>query len=52
MLVLRYFADLSEAETATMLGLSVGGVKSQASRGLARLRADLASAFDAKERTS
>jgi RNA polymerase sigma-70 factor (sigma-E family) len=38
-LVLRYFDDLSEAETAQMLGCSVGTVKSQAARGLARLRA-------------
>jgi RNA polymerase sigma-70 factor (sigma-E family) len=37
-LVLRYFEDLSEAQTATMLGCSVGTVKSQAARGLARLR--------------
>ncbi len=37
-LVLRYFEDLSEAETATMLGCSVGTVKSQSARGLARLR--------------
>ncbi|MFF5078714.1 SigE family RNA polymerase sigma factor [Actinoplanes sp. NPDC000266] len=39
-LVLRYFADLSEAETAATLGCSVGSVKSQASRGLERLRAE------------
>ncbi|MGH3680068.1 MAG: SigE family RNA polymerase sigma factor [Natronosporangium sp.] len=39
-LVLRYFEDLSEAETARILGCSVGSVKSQASRGLVRLRAD------------
>ena len=38
MLVLRYFEDLSEAETAVLLGCSVGTVKSQAARGLARLR--------------
>src|SRR6516165_563971 len=38
-LVLRYFDDLSEAETAAMLGCSLGTVKSQAARGLARLRA-------------
>ena len=38
MLVLRYFDDLSEAETADMLGCSLGTVKSQAARGLARLR--------------
>ena len=37
-LVLRYFDDLSEAETAQMLGCSVGSVKSHAARGLARLR--------------
>lgn len=37
-LVLRYWEDLSEAEVAAMMGCSVGTVKSQASRGLARLR--------------
>jgi len=37
-LVLRYFDDLSEAETAQLLGCSLGTVKSQAARGLARLR--------------
>jgi RNA polymerase sigma-70 factor (sigma-E family) len=37
-LVLRYFDDLSEAETARMLGCSLGTVKSQTARGLARLR--------------
>jgi RNA polymerase sigma-70 factor (sigma-E family) len=40
-LVLRYYADLSEAETATILGCSIGTVKSQSSRGLAVLRAAL-----------
>jgi len=38
-LVLKYYNDLSEAEIADVLGCSVGTVKSQASRGLARLRA-------------
>ncbi len=37
-LVLRYFDDLNEAEIADMLGCSAGTVKSQISRGLARLR--------------
>jgi RNA polymerase sigma-70 factor (sigma-E family) len=38
-LVLRYAEDLSEAATAEALGCSVQTVKSQTSRGLARLRA-------------
>ncbi|MFD5828377.1 SigE family RNA polymerase sigma factor [Lentzea sp. NPDC060358] len=37
-LVLRFFDDLSEADTARALGCGVGTVKSQTSRGLARLR--------------
>lgn len=36
--VLRYLLDLSETETAAELGISVGTVKSQGARGLARLR--------------
>ena len=35
---LRYFLDLSEAQTAEIIGVSVGTVKTSASRGLARLR--------------
>ncbi|MFF4773211.1 SigE family RNA polymerase sigma factor [Microtetraspora fusca] len=41
-LVLRYWEDMSEAETAASLGCSIGTVKSQAARGLARIRARLA----------
>lgn len=37
-LVLRYFEDLSEIQTAAVLGCSIGAVKSQASRALSRLR--------------
>jgi RNA polymerase sigma-70 factor, ECF subfamily len=40
-IVLRYYEDLSEADIATQLGLSVGTVKSHASRALATLRAHL-----------
>lgn len=37
-LVLRFYEDLTEAEIAAALGCSIGSVKSQSSRGLARLR--------------
>jgi RNA polymerase sigma-70 factor (sigma-E family) len=39
-IVLRYFEDQSEAEIAATLGCSLGTVKSQASRALAKLRLD------------
>lgn len=42
-IVLRYVADLPEADVASALGCSVGTVKSRASRGLARLREALES---------
>jgi RNA polymerase sigma-70 factor (sigma-E family) len=37
-IMLRYFEDRTEAETAGIMGCSVGTVKSQASKALARLR--------------
>ncbi|SEK26729.1 SigE family RNA polymerase sigma factor [Streptacidiphilus jiangxiensis] len=36
--VLRYWADLTEEQTAASLGCSVGTVKSQASKAMAKLR--------------
>ena len=41
-LVLRYFEDLSEADTAAALQCSIGTVKSTASRALTRLQSTLA----------
>jgi RNA polymerase sigma factor (sigma-70 family) len=40
--VCRYFLQLSEAETAEVLDLPIGTVKSRTSRGLARLREEVA----------
>ena len=40
-IVLRYWMDLTEHETAASLNCSVGTVKSQASRALATLRQDM-----------
>ena len=37
-IMLRYFEDRTEAETAGIMGCSVGTVKSQAAKALARLR--------------
>lgn len=42
--VLRYYEDLPEAEVAEILGVSVGTVKSQVSRGLEKLREIVATA--------
>jgi RNA polymerase sigma-70 factor (sigma-E family) len=40
MVVLRYYEDLSEADTAAVMGVSVGTVKSTTSRALSKLRDD------------
>jgi RNA polymerase sigma-70 factor (sigma-E family) len=48
-IVLRYFDDLSEVATAEALGCSVGTVKSQTSKALARLRVDPALTPDPEE---
>jgi RNA polymerase sigma-70 factor (sigma-E family) len=40
-IVLRYYADLSEAEIADTMGISRGAVKSHTARGMAALRAAL-----------
>jgi RNA polymerase sigma-70 factor (sigma-E family) len=42
-IVLRYYCDLSEQDTAATLGLPVGTVKSTCSRALARLRVEVTS---------
>lgn len=39
--VLRYYHDYTEAETAALLGCAVGTVKSQAAKALAKLRGQL-----------
>ena len=41
-LVLRYFEDQTETETARLMGCSVGTVKSQTAKALAKLRLDAA----------
>jgi RNA polymerase sigma-70 factor (sigma-E family) len=40
-IVLRYYADLSEAEIATAMGISRGAVKSHTARGMSALRSAL-----------
>jgi len=40
-IVLRYYEDLSEAQTAAILGVAVGTVKSLVHKGIGRLRLEL-----------
>jgi RNA polymerase sigma-70 factor (sigma-E family) len=40
-IVLRYYAEFSEAEVAAAMGISCGAVKSHTARGMAALRAEL-----------
>ena len=47
--VLRHYEDLSEKAVAATLGCSIGTVKSQNARAMARLRQEL-SGFDAEEK--
>ena len=45
-IVLRYYEDLTEAQTAEVMGCSVGTVKSHVSIGLGRLRERMGPGFD------
>jgi RNA polymerase sigma-70 factor (sigma-E family) len=51
-LVLRFYEDLGAAQTAEVLGCSVGTVKSTTSRGLARLRESLGDTLGDREGSS
>jgi RNA polymerase sigma-70 factor (sigma-E family) len=46
-IVLRYYEDLTEMQTAGVLGCSVGTVKSQTSKALAKLRQQPSATLDA-----
>jgi RNA polymerase sigma-70 factor (sigma-E family) len=51
--VLRYFEDLTEAQTADALGCSIGTIKSQTAKALAKLRhcPQLQGAFEGEAKT-
>ena len=48
--VLRYYSDLTEAQTAQALNVSIGTIKSQNAKALARLREVLGDDLDVTER--
>jgi DNA-directed RNA polymerase specialized sigma24 family protein len=52
MVVLRYYEDLSELQTAQLMGCSESTVNTQAARGLARLRSALATSPTAQQEPS
>ncbi|HEX5995032.1 MAG TPA: SigE family RNA polymerase sigma factor [Jiangellales bacterium] len=49
-LVLRYFEDMTEAQIADAMGISVGTVKSQAAKAMAKLRLDESLTLEASHR--